>query len=221
MEAVECITSRQSIRAFKPEPVPRELLQEVFDTARWSPSYKNSQPWEAVVVSGNTKKSLTDKMIGLLESEVPPSPDLAEPGDWPPAEQARIARLFRKRAETTGIDLSDPEVIRRAKKANFAFYGAPHAIYLFQEGSLSLWSLFDLGLFAQSLMLAAHARGLGTVPQAFATDYARQVKEFLDIPACKRLVLGLSIGYPDRDAPVNALHTDRADINEFVRWLDG
>lgn len=220
MEAVECITSRQSIRAFKPEPVPRELLREVFDTARWSPSYKNSQPWEAVVVSGNTKKSLTEKMIGLLESEVPPSPDLPEPGDWPVAEQARIARLFRKRAETTGIDLSDPEVIRRAKKANFAFYGAPHGIYLFQEGSLSLWSLFDLGLFAQSLMLAAHARGLGTVPQAFATDYARQIKEFLDIPASKRLVLGLSIGYPDRDAPVNALRTDRADIDEIVRWLD-
>jgi nitroreductase len=220
MDAVECITTRMSIRKFKPEPVPREVLAEIIDIARWSPSYKNSQPWEVGILSGEKKEALTRRLVELLESGVPPEPDLEEPRSWPPSEEAKIAHLLKMRAEATGIDLSDPQVVVKAKKANFGFYGAPHAIYLLQEKSLSLWSLFDLGLFAQSLMLAAHAKGLGTVPQAFATDYAATVKEFLGIPSTKRLVLGLSIGYPDMAAPANQLRTDRVGIDAFVKWLE-
>ncbi len=118
------------------------------------------------------------------------------------------------------MDLSAPEIVKRSKKANFRFYGAPHAIYLFQESSLSPWSLFDMGLFAQSLMLAAHAVGLGSVPQAFVTDYAREVKKFLAIPATKRLILGISIGYPDLRSPVNAFRTDRVGTDELVKWIE-
>jgi nitroreductase len=219
MDAIACIVGRMSIRKFKPEPVPRKILREVIDAARWSPSYKNSQPWEVLILSGEKKEALTRGMVDLLERGAPTCPDLEAPQTWPPVQGARIAQLFKKRAETTGIDLNDPEVVFRARKANFAFYGAPHAIYLFQEASLTSWSLFDLGLFAQSLMLAAYAKGLGTVPQAFATDYAREVKRFLDIPVGKRLVLGISIGYPDLEAPANKLRTDRVEIEEFVTWL--
>ena len=68
-------------------------------------------------------------------------------------------------------------------------------------------------------MLAAHAKGVGTVPQAFATDYAAQIKQFLGIPTGKRLVLGMSLGYADPAAPVNALRTERMPVEKFVRWL--
>lgn len=220
MEADNCLKGRKSIRGFRPEPVPRALLQEVFDLARWSPSYKNSQPWEVLVVSGERKEALSREMLRLLEAGAPNSPDLAAPEGWPPAEEAKINQLYQSRQEATGIDLRDPKVVRKARKANFAFYGAPHVIYLFQDKSLSQWSLFDLGLFAQSLMLAAHAKGLGTVPQAFVTDYAREIKEFLGIPASKRLVLGLSLGYPDPDSSLNQLRTDRVPVEDFVRWLE-
>lgn len=220
MDAIECITTRQSIRGFKPEPVPKNVLMEIFDIARWSPSYKNSQPWEAIILSGAKKTALTKMVIERFESGAAPTPDLAAPEAWPPAEEARISNLYKRRAELTGIDLANPDIIRKAKKANFGFYGAPHAVYLFQEASLSLWSLFDLGLFTQTLMLAAHAKGVGTVPQAFATDYAGQIKEYLEIPASKRLVLGLSVGYPDLDSPANKFRTDRAIVDEFVRWVE-
>jgi nitroreductase len=142
------------------------------------------------------------------------------PRSWPPAEDARIRHLYQTRAEATGIDLNDPEIVRKSKKANFNFYFAPHAVYLLQESSLTPWSLFDMGLFAQSLMLAAHAKGLGTVPQAFATDYAAQIKSFLSIPDTKRLVLGISIGYPDGESPANQLRTDRSGTEELVKWLE-
>ena len=220
MDAIDCIKTRMSIRKFKSDPIPQDILMKVIETAQWSPSYKNSQPWDVVVLSGSKKKALSEMMLGLLASGKENCPDIPAPESWPAAEDARIADLFRKRKETSGIDLTDPKVMLAAKKANFNFYYAPHAIYLFQDSSLSQWSLFDLGMFAQSLMLAAHAYGLGTVPQAFATDYAQDIKKFLDIPESKRLVLGISIGYPDMDSPANAFRTDRSDTNEIVTWMD-
>lgn len=220
MDAIDCIKNRMSIRGFKSDPVPQNILKEVLETAQWSPSYKNTQPWEVVVLSGSKKDALSEMMVGLLESGKENCPDIPAPKSWPAAEEARIADLFRKRKEVSGIDLSDPKVMVVAKKANFNFYKAPHAIYLFQDSSLSQWSLFDLGIFAQSLMLAACAYGLGTVPQAFATDYAQDIKKFLDIPESKRLVLGISIGYPDMESPANAFRTDRSKIDEIVTWME-
>ena len=220
MDTLECIKSRRSIRKFTDEAVPRKDLEELINIARWSPSYKNSQPWEAVILSGEKKEGLSKILVDLLEKGVESKPDLAAPVSWPEAEGGRIKYLLAKRKELTGIDLSDPEMVLKAKKANFNFYYAPHAIYLFQDASLSEWSLFDIGLFAQSLMLAAHAKGLATVPQAFATDYSKEVKGFLDIPASKRLILGLSVGYPDMESPVNAYRTERAEVDEICRWIE-
>jgi len=220
MNAIECIKTRRSIRQFKPEHVPKDVLMEVIDSAKWSPSYKNSQPWEVVILSGAKKEALIQMLIDLLEKGTKPCPDLPHPESWPTAEAARIDRHLKRRGEELGIDMSDPEVIKASKRANFSFYSAPHAIYLFQDATLTQWSLLDMGLFAQSLMLAANANGLATVPQAFATDYAQNVKKFLSIPETKRLVLGISIGYADMESPVNAYKPDRAKTDEIVQWIE-
>jgi nitroreductase len=159
-------------------------------------------------------------LLQKLEARDPSTPDLETPRSWPGPEKARIDQLISARQKATGIDLNAPENVVKSKKANFRFYNAPHAVYLFQDATLSDWSLFDIGLFAQSLMLAAHAKGLGSVPQAYATDYAREVKEFLSIPESKRLVLGISLGYPDLDSPVNASRTGRMDLADLVTWME-
>lgn len=220
MDAIECIKTRMSVRKFKSEPVPKEKLLSVIDTAKWSPSYKNTQPWEAVIVSGAKKDELSKRLVEIFEKGEKPKPDIPEPESWPSQNDSRIRQLFKERSEKFGIDFSDPEYIKKAKTANFRFYGAPHGIFLFQDASLPLWSLFDIGLFAQSIMLAARAYGLGTVPQAFLTDYSSAVKEFLGIPESKRLVLGISIGYPDLEDKANSFRTDRVDINEIVKWVE-
>jgi nitroreductase len=220
MDAIQCIESRRSIRKFKTQPVSNETLKEIFKTARWSPSYKNTQPWECILLSGAKKNAVTEMMIQLLDKNEKPCPDMPEPQSWPPVEAARIDRLMKRRAQMTGKSLNDPEALRMAKKANFSFYGAPHALYLYQDASLTPWSLFDMGLFAQTLMLAANARGVATVPQAFATDYAKYVKEFLGIPETKRLIIGISIGYADAEAPENAFRTDRIEVLDFVKWME-
>lgn len=220
MDAIECIKTRMSIRKFKPNPVPLEILMKIIDTAKWSPSYKNSQPWEVVIISGEKKEMLSKLLVEVLENNTPHCPDLPEPQSWPAAIDARIAALMKKRSELTGKDLNSPEVRKKSKIANFQFYGAPHGIFLFQDSSLTQWSVFDMGLFAQSLMLASHAYGLGTVPQAFLTDYAQQAKKFLGIPESKRLILGISIGYPDLESPVNSFRTDRVNTDEIVRVIE-
>ena len=220
MDAIECIQSRRSIRKFTTDSVPQEDLRELIEIAQWSPSYKNTQPWEVAVVSGAKKEELSKVLVELLEKKATPTPDLVAPVSWPDAEQERIDYLMNKRKELTGLDLTAPEMVVKAKKANFNFYYAPHAIYLFQDASLSEWSLFDMGLFAQSLMLAANAKGLATVPQAFATDYAKEVKECLGIPASKRLILGLSVGYPDMESPVNAYRTERSSCDSICQFME-
>jgi nitroreductase len=218
MDAIECIRSRKSIRAFKPEPVSKDILEEIISTAQRSPSYKNSQPWEVAVVSGGKKEALTKLLIDELEGGSAPDPDIPEPLGWPPAVEARINASMAARGKHLGVDITDPAMLPRAKRANFGFYGAPHVIYLYQDAELPPWSLFDMGLFAQSLMLAAHARGLGTVPQGFVIDYSDVIKKFLGLPDGKRLVLGISIGYPDAEAHMNAFNSARVKTDEMVRW---
>jgi nitroreductase len=220
MDAIECIKTRMSIRKFKPEPVPKEALLDVIATALRSPSYKNSQPWEVAIVSGEKREALSNLLIELLGKGVEPRPDMPEPVSWPPENDSRIRENLIRRSEWFGVDLRDPEVRKRSKMANFRFYGAPHGIFLYQESSLPLWSIFDMGLFAQSIMLSAHAKGLGTVPQAFLTDYSGDVKRFLGIPESKRLVLGISIGYPDREDRANRYRSQRVDVTEIVKWIE-
>lgn len=220
MDTIECIKTRRSIRKFKPEPVPLNILRDIIDVAKWSPSYKNTQPWEIIIISGEKKKALSKFLIKLLEENAIPTPDIPSPTSWPPALEKRISSLMKKRSEITGKDMSDPEVIKKSKIANFEFYGAPQGIFLLQDSSLTAWSIFDMGIFAQSLMLAAHAYGLATVPQAFLTDYAAEIKKFLDIPETKRLIIGISIGYPDLESPINKFRPDRVNTEEILRIME-
>lgn len=220
MDAIECIKTRMSIRKFKPDPVPEEVLLSIIDIARWSPSYKNSQPWELVIVSGTKKEELSGMLVELLENGKAPQPDLPEPQSWTEEIDLRIKEHLRRRGEVVGIDLTDPASIKKAKIANFRFYGAPHVIFLFQESTLTPWSILDMGMFAQSIMLAASAYGIGTVPQAFLTDYATEVKRFLAIPDSKRLILGISIGYPDLEDRANSYRSSRVETSKILRWIE-
>src|SRR5512142_1747350 len=83
MDAISCIKTRMSIRKFRPEPVPMDVLREVIETAKWSPSYKNSQPWEVMIVSGEKKEALTKFLVAMLERDAVSSPDLTHPLSWP------------------------------------------------------------------------------------------------------------------------------------------
>ena len=219
MDAIECIKSRSSIRKFSSEPVLPDTIKEIVGTAIWSPSYKNSQPFEVVAVTGGRKEALTVRLLELLESGAEPTPDLATPVSWPEPLNTRINELMAKRSAQAGIDLNAPESVLRSKKANFRFFGAPWGLFIIQDASLGPWSILDAGLFAQNLMLAAHAKGLSTVPQAFLTDYSREIKLFLGIPDKMRIVLGISIGYPGVPQHEMPPRPERVSVDEILRIM--
>ncbi len=219
MKVIEGIITRKSIRAFKPKPVSKNLLQKIITAARQSPSYTNTQPWEVAIVTGKKREELGRVLSELAAAEAKTNPDIIKPADWPQELAERRTKHAEKRFQALGIHRDDKDQKRAMRLANFQFYGAPCIIFLCQDRSLTPYSIFDLGMFAQTLMLAAHSFGLGTCAQASIVDYPDAIRKCLDIPDSKRIVLGIALGYPDPDAKINAYQSDRVELEEFTRWF--
>ena len=218
MDFYECLTSRRSIRAFTDRKVSKETLQKVLEAANRSPSYMNTQPWEVFVASGSKKEALAEALYRTASSGTAPNPDLPSPKEWPEALTKRFMDHRLRRFKVLGIDPSDQEAMRKSYLANFQFYGAPCALFVGLDKSLASWSIFDLGLFTASLLLAIHDQGLGGVPQAASMAYPDVIRKELDIPSNISLILSVSIGYPDRESLINRYQSTRKGPDEYVRW---
>ena len=218
MEIVEGIESRKSLRAFKSTPVPEAVIKDILRAASKSPSYTNTQPWEVAVVSGKKAEELAAVLLELAASGAKQNLDIPLPDAWPTELAERAKTHGMRRFQALGIERADESQRTELRLLNFKFYGAPSALFLFQDSELGSWSMFDMGLFTQSLILAAHSFGVGTCLQASLTNYPEAIHEFLDIPKTKRLVLGISLGYPDLEAKINSYQSTRIGLGEFVHW---
>jgi nitroreductase len=102
--------------------------------------------------------------------------------------------------------------VARARQTgrNFLFFDAPVGLIFTIDGTLTKHSWLDFGLFLQSLMLAAHARGLATCPQVAFVWYEAVISRHLALGPEERVVCGMSLGYADEDAvQVNATRAAR------------
>jgi nitroreductase len=220
METLEGIKTRRSIRAFKPNPIPREVMEKILEAVSASPSYTNTQPWEVVVVTGEKKNELGRKLLELARAKAPTSIDLPTPKGWPPAMEERSRQHGARRLSALGVARDDEGEREKLRLMNFEFYGGPCAVFLFIDGSLGEWSIFDMGLFAENLILAAHAVGVESCLQASVTNYAREIKKFFGLPESKKLVICISMGYPDDKAKLNTYHSLKQKPEEFTRWFE-
>ncbi len=218
MEIAEGIRSRSSVRGFKSTPVPQALVRQLLELARCSPSYANTQPWEVSVVSGTMRDQLGKALYDLAAAGVPISSDLSMPTHWPLANERRASEHNARRFRVLEIERDDSAARNGLRLMNYKFFDAPCVLFLWLDRSLSEWSTFDLGLFSQTLALAAHDLGLGTCLQASLTYYPQAVRELLGVAQDKRLMLGISLGYPDPAAKLNSYRSSRADVDEFVSW---
>lgn len=217
METLEAIRTRRSTRAFRPDPVPSDVIGEILQAVSASPSYTNTQPWEVAVVSGPKREALVEKLLSLARAKAPTGPDLPAPKGWPAAMDERSREHGARRLATLGVARDDGEGREKLRLMNFEFYGAPCAVFLFMDGSLGEWSVFDMGLFAQNLILAAHSLGLGSCLQASVTGYAREIKSFLGVAESKKLVICIALGYPDEEAPLNTYRSSKQKPDGFTR----
>lgn len=217
MDVSEAMDQRKSIRAFKPDPVPLAILKGILEEAIRAPSWANTQPWEFAVATGKPLEEIRD---GFLErSSTSPFPDVPRPPEFPARYAARIRVLDRQNRLVTQKDWDTRRV------QNFRHFGAPAVIYLltqrefyYQTKGLNVWALYDCGAVAQNIMLLATSHGLGTVVQAQAAAYPAVLRKALDIPESKIVFLGIAIGYPDWDHPVNQFRTEREPLENITTW---
>ena len=220
MELLEGIKTRCSTRGFKPDPIPKDVLGKILEAVSNTPSYTNTQPWEVVMVSGKKKDELSRVIFELAKAKAPTNPDLPMPKGWPAGHEARSGEHGARRLAKLGVARDDEAGRENLRLMNFEFYGAPCAVFLFIDGMLGEWSIFDMGLFAQNLILAAHSLGVESVLQASVTNYAPEIKKFLGVPESKKLVISIPLGYPDEGAKLNTYRSLKQKPEEFTRWCE-
>ena len=218
MEFRECIAGRRSTRAFTARKVSRKTIQKILDAANRSPSYMNTQPWEVFVASGDKKEAIAKALYKEASSGAAARADLPSPKEWPEALTRRFMEHRTRRFKFLGIDTSDQQKVRESHLRNFKFYGAPCVLFIGLDRSLTPWSIFDLGAFAGSLLLAIHDLGLGAVPQAASMAYPDIVKKALNIPSNINVILSVAMGYPDKKALINQYQSQRRGLDDFVCW---
>jgi len=223
MEIVEAINRRKSIRAYKSDPVPREILKEIMELALRAPSWANTQPWEFAVVTGKELEEIRRAFVEKAEEE--PNPDIPRPREFPEPYDTRRRALGRKALELKGIGREDKEKRRWWLLQGLRLFEAPGAIYIcidhsfYRQGDgLNIWPVFDWGLGAENIMLLATKYGLGTIPQIQAVVYPDVLRKVLGIPDSKLIVLGIAVGYPDWHDPVNQLRSEREPLDNVSTW---
>ena len=223
MDVAEAINKRRSIRSFKPDPVPPEALKKIVAAALRSPSASNSQPWEFAVVSGakleEIKKAFIDNSSKL------PVLDISIPMKYPEPWASRRSAVMAGVLDKLGVAREDKQKRMEWGLRGFNLWGAPCCIYVMIERSFymaadapNLWNLFDCGLIAQDVMLLATESGLGTIPAIQPVLYPDVIRKILGLPDSKLMVMGIPIGYPATDDPVNQFRTEREPLEKVANF---
>jgi nitroreductase len=220
MEIFQAVTTRRSIRQFKPEPVPEPLLREILEAARWSPSWGNTQPWEVSVVTGAALDRFKKANRQRLQDGVSPEPDTPMPETWPEPLKQRYGNVGKQVLTALAIPREDKEARQRYAEDMFALFNAPSLLlFCVDKGIPREYAMLDTGAIMQTVCLLAHARGLGSCILAASVRYPALIREIVPIPATKAVIVGVAVGYPDGDTPINQFTRERASVNEFTLWF--
>jgi nitroreductase len=212
------MAGRHAVRAFLPRAVPRELVAEILAIASRAPSGTNLQPWRVHVLSGAARQRLVDAVCAAYDSD---ERGHSAEYNYYPAEffepyLARRRKIGWGLYGLLGIEKGDKARMKAQMRRNYEFFGAPVGLIFTIDRRMEQGSWLDYGMFVQSVMLAARARGLDTCPQVAWLDYHRIIAEVLGFGAQEQLVCGMSLGYADPAAIENTLRTERAALDEFA-----
>lgn len=218
MSVDDAIRLRRSVRGFLPTEVPPETLREVFAMAQLAPSNCNVQPWLPHVVSGPALRALR---ADLVEAG---SRGERHHADWP--AEGKFEGVYRERQVdaavqlygSMGVDRDDRVGRRAAYMRNHEFFDAPHAVFIFMQHPFDTREATDIGMYAQTLMLALTARGIASCAQGALGLYPDIVRRHLGLPADHRLLFGVSFGYEDPAVKANAARVGRAPLQDAVRF---
>ena len=213
---LDVVSRRRSMRDFKSDPVPREIIESVFGTAQRAPSNCNTQPWFVHVVTGETLEQLRQELPAKFAAG-----EIAL--DFP--YDGQYEGVYKERQYASAAALYDSLGIARDQKAernawfmrNFSFFDAPAVAFFTLPTGFGLREACDLGMFAQTVMLGLTAHGLGSCPQTALAFLANVIRPALSLGDHEQLMFGMSFGYPN-DTAVNEVTTERASLADVVTF---
>ncbi len=221
MDVIEAMTSRRSVRAFKPDPVPKAVIGQILEAAARAPSGTNIQPWKVTALAGAAKQALTDAILKAREQD--PDGHVREynyyPGRFPEPYLSRRRKVGWDMYGILGIKKGETARMRDQHSENFKFFGAPVHLICSIDREMEKGSWLDYGMFMENIMLAARGFGLSSCPQAAIGTYHKLVRQVTGIADEEIIVAGISIGYEDETAAINALRTEREALDGFVDFL--
>ena len=215
----DLLGQRFSCRAFLPQPVPRAIIERILTAAQKTASWCNSQPWRLEITSGAATQKFREAMVQAASSGRPRS------GDFPFPREYRGVYLERRREsgfqlyDSLGIARGDKAAYARQALENFNFFGAPHVAIVHTDEALGVYGAIDCGAYVTSFMLAAQALGVATIPQAALASHSDIVRGHFGIGDDRRVVCGISFGYPDDAHKANGYRTSRAAIADTVMFI--
>jgi nitroreductase len=220
----EAITSRHSIRAFLPTPVPQHIVADILRVAARAPSGTNTQPWRVRVLTGAAKARLVNAVQTVWNDPAQLKQHTEEYAYYP----TQWVSPYIERRRKVGWDLYGLLKLTREDKAgmhaqhgrNFAFFDAPVGLIFSIDRIMEKGSWLDYGMFLQNIMVAARGRGLDTCPQAAWTQFHTIIAKELNFAESEMLVCGMALGYADHAKIENSLVTERADVGQFTQFLD-
>jgi len=216
----ELLAERYSCRAFKADPVPRPTIERILRTAQRTASWCNSQPWQVIIASGEAKERFRKEIYAKASSGA------TDDGDFPFPREYRGVYLARRRESgfqlynTLGIPRGDKIAYARQALENFNFFGAPHVAIIHTDEALGVYGAIDCGGYVSNFMLAAQAVGLGAIAQAALAHQSGLIRRHFGLGDDRRVVCGISFGYPDRDHRINSYRTSRASVTEAATFVD-
>jgi nitroreductase len=216
----DAITTRISTRAFTAEPVSEAEIRAILDIARWSPSGGNAQPWKVIAVGGEEIGSLTALAQATLGAnprgeadEYPIYPDNL----WEPHRSYRFG-VGEDMYALLGIPREDKLARLGQMARNYQFFGAPAALFFVIDRRMGHGQWAHLGMFMQTICLAAHERGLGTCMQEAWAMVRKTLHGHFGLPDTEVIYCGMAIGHPDREAAINSLRSKRAEVDDFTSF---
>ncbi len=218
------ITTRHSMRAFLPTPVPRAVVEEILAVASRAPSGTNIQPWQVHVLTGAALKRLSDRLLTIHDNPEELARHDREyeyyPREWTSPYLERRRKVGWDLYGLLGIEKTDKAGMHVQHGRNYRFFDAPVGLIFSIDRILQQGSWLDYGMFLENVMVAARGRGLHTCPQAAFTSFHRVIAEELAFRPDQMLVCGMALGHADPEAPENQLVTERAPVSEFARFYE-
>lgn len=209
------VAERRSVRAFLPDPVAPTLIERLFTVAGKAPSNCNVQPWITHLVSGSARDRVRDALLaaaegGQIDSDVPLT------GDYVDAYKSRRIGSAVALFSATGVQRDDADARKRSFMRNYELFDAPHAAFFFMPRYFGLREAADVGMYAQTLMLALTAHGLGSCAQGAISHYSSVLRRELGVGDDLVCLFGLSFGYPDQNDPSTTARTSRAPLSDLL-----